>query len=248
RGTPGLSGADLENLLNEAALGAARRDADRIGAEDLEEARDRILMGLERRSVAISDDERELLAYHEAGHAVVAASLPTTDPVHKVTIIPRGRAMGVTQQLPERERYVYRRDELLERVAVLLGGRAAEELVFETRSSGAQDDLKRATELARRMVLQLGMSERLGPLATGGEQEVFLGEEIARRREFSEETAREIDEEVKRVLEEARDRARDTLAEPRGELDAVAERLLEEEEIDGEEILRLIGREEAAEG
>jgi cell division protease FtsH len=242
RGTPGFSGADLENLLNEAALLAAREDKDAVEQEDIEEARDKVLMGLQRESVALTDAECELLAYHEAGHAVLAAVLPHADPIHKVTIVPRGRAMGVTQQLPERERYVYQREYMLDRLAVMMGGRAAEDVVLGTYTTGAEDDLMKATELARRMVLSWGMSERLGHLAFGGrQQQVFLGEEIAQRREYSEQTAREVDEETRAILDQAYDRAVSTLREQRGGLDRLAKALREKEEIAGEEVLEIVG-------
>jgi cell division protease FtsH len=242
RGTPGFSGADLENLLNEAALEAARKDKDAIDREDFETARDKILMGLERTSLALTEEECNQLAYHEAGHAVVAAVLPHADPIHKVTIVPRGRAMGVTQQLPERDRYIYPREYMLDRLAVMMGGRAAEELVLETATSGAENDLKQATRLARKMVLDWGMSDRLGPVALGGRSEqVFLGEEIAQRREFSEKTAFMVDEEIKSILQEAIDRATNTLEDHRDGLDKLVEALLEEEEIAGERVLTLLG-------
>ena len=241
RGTPGFSGADLKNLLNEAALTAARESKEKIEAQDLEAARDRILMGLKREGLALTDEELRLLAYHEGGHAVVGAVLPNTDPVHKVTIVPRGRAMGSTHQLPERERYLWRRDDLLDRMAMTLGGRAAEELVFGTATSGAEDDLERATKLARTMVLRWGMSKGLGLFASGArEEQVFLGEEIARQRDHSEQTAREVDQEVRRILEEASDRARETLETHREALDRVAELLLEKEEITGQEVEELL--------
>ncbi len=242
RGTPGFSGADLENLLNEAALLAARKDKDAVEQEDIEEARDKVMMGLARESIALTDEECELLAYHEGGHALLAAVLPHADPIHKVTIVPRGRAMGVTQQLPERERYVYRRDYMLDRLAVMMGGRASEELVLDTHTSGAEDDLQQATQLARRMVLSWGMSEKLGQLAFGGRHEqVFLGEQIAQRREYSEQTAREIDEETKAILGRAYDHAVSTLREHRDALDQLAEALLEKEELSGQEVLDIVG-------
>jgi cell division protease FtsH len=242
RGTPGFSGADLENLLNEAALLAARKDKDAIEQEDIEEARDKVMMGLERESMALTDEECKLLAYHEAGHAVLAAVLPHADPIHKVTIVPRGRAMGVTQQLPERERYIYRREYMLDRLAVMMGGRASEHVVLDTQTSGAEDDLKQATRLARKMVLSWGMSEKLGHLAFGGDQQqVFLGEEIAQRREYSEETAREVDEEIKAILGRAFDHAVSTLEEHRDALDRLVEALVEKEEIPGQEVVEIIG-------
>jgi cell division protease FtsH len=242
RGTPGFSGADLENLLNEAALLAARKDKEAIEQEDIEEARDKVMMGLERESVAISEDECKVLAYHEGGHAVLAAVLPHADPIHKVTIVPRGRAMGVTQQLPERERYIYRREYMLDRLAVMMGGRAAEEVALNTRTSGAEDDLKQATRLARKMVLSWGMSEKLGQLAFGGDQEqVFLGEELAQRREYSEATAREVDEEIRTILGRAFEHAKETLNDHREALDRLVDALVEKEEISGEEVLEIVG-------
>jgi cell division protease FtsH len=242
KGTPGFSGADLENLLNEAALTAAREDAERITQEHVEEARDRVLMGLERQGLALSDRQIELLSYHEGGHALVAASLPNADPIHKVTIVPRGRSMGSTHQLPDDERYIHEREHMLDRIAVMLGGRAAEQTVFDTLTSGAEDDLQQATSLARKMVLQWGMSERLGPMASGRKREqVFLGEEIAQRRDFSEETARVVDEEVMGIIDHAFERAVDVLEENRDALDRVADVLQEEEEITGDRVRGILG-------
>ncbi|NIP28003.1 MAG: ATP-dependent zinc metalloprotease FtsH [Phycisphaerae bacterium] len=242
RGTPGFSGADLKNMLNEAALLAARKNKQVIEPEEIEGARDKILMGLERENMALSDEELKLIAYHEAGHAVIAAILPNADPIHKVTIVPRGHAMGVTQQLPEREKFIYPREYMLDRLAVMMGGRAAEDLVLGTATSGAENDLKEATKLARKMVLDWGMSERLGRVALGGEREqVFLGEEIAQRRQYSETTAREIDEEIKATLDEAYERAIETLREHYEQLNRIAETLLAEEEIPGEKVLELLG-------
>jgi len=241
RSAPGFSGADLENMLNEAALLAARRGKDKIEEDDIEAARDKILMGLEREGMALTDEECELIAYHEAGHAVVAALLPNADPVHKVTIVPRGRAMGVTQQLPTREKYIYPREYMLDRLAVMMGGRVAENLVFETATSGAENDLKQATQLARKMVLDWGMSERLGRVAWGSRREqVFLGEEIAQRRDYSETTAREIDEEIAKILDEAYDKASNSLQEYRQALTNVAQALLEHEEIPGKKVQEII--------
>jgi len=249
QGTPGLSGADLENLLNEAALIAARRDGREITRDDLEQARDKVLMGLEREGIVLTDEEREMLAYHESGHALVAAMLPNTDPVHKVTIVPRGRAMGVTQQLPEEDKYIYKEEYMLDRAAVMMGGRAAENLVFDTSTSGAEDDLRQVTKLARQMVLNWGMSDKLGPVSPGGRREqVFLGEEIAQQREYSDETAREVDQEVQRLVTEAYDTARDLLTENREALDTMAERLLEAEELTGDEVVEIVGGTEAASG
>jgi cell division protease FtsH len=242
RGTPGFSGADLENLLNESALLAARADKEQIEREDVEEARDKILMGLERSSLALTDKECELLAYHEAGHAVTAAALPFADPIHKVTIVPRGRAMGVTQQLPKGDRYIYPREYMLDRLAVMMGGRAAENLALDTTTSGAESDLKQATQLARKMVLDWGMSEQLGHLALGGQrQHVFLGEEIAQGRDYSEATARQVDKEIRAILDESYERALGTLRKYREALDVVADALLTREEIPGEEVVELVG-------
>jgi len=241
RGTPGFSGADLENILNEAALIAAGKSKREINREDIEDARDKVIMGLERETLALTDEECRLLAYHEGGHAVVAAVLPYADPIHKVTIVPRGRAMGVTQQLPERDRYVYSQEYMLDRLAVMMGGRAAEQLVLNTSTSGAENDLKQATRLARKMVLDWGMSERLGHIALGGAKEqVFLGEELTQRREYSESTASEVDEEITAILDEAYTRARNTLQKNRKGLDHLADELIEKEEIPGERVMEII--------
>ncbi len=241
RGTPGFSGADLENVLNEAALLAARQEKDQIERGDIEEARDKILMGLEREGLALTEKEREMIAYHEAGHAVIAAVLPNADPIHKVTIVPRGKAMGVTQQLPEREKYIYPREYMLDRLAVMMGGRAAENMKFATATSGAENDLKQATQLARRMVLDWGMSDRFGFMALGSRsQQVFLGEEITRGRDYSETTAREVDEAIMSILDAAFNRAEETLQTYREGLTAVADALLEKEEMLGEEVLALL--------
>lgn len=242
RGTPGFSGADLENLLNEAALLAARAGKNKIEDEDINEARDKVIMGLERENLALTDEECRLLAFHEAGHATVASALPNADPIHKVTIVPRGRAMGVTQQLPERDRYLYPRDYMLDRMAVMMGGRAAEEVFLNTVTSGAENDLKQATRLARKMILDWGMSERLGHVALGGDHEqVFLGEEIAQRREYSETTAREIDEEIRSTLGEAYQRAKKVLQENEKGIKRVVDALMEREEIPGSEVIKLLG-------
>jgi len=241
RGTPGFSGADLENLLNEAALIAARREKNVIERDDVEEARDKVIMGLARENLTMTPDELEMLAYHEAGHALVAAVVPNSDPIHKVTIVPRGRAMGVTQQLPERDRYIYRREYMLDRLAVMMGGRAAEELIFGTATSGAENDLKQATQLGRRMVLDWGMSQRLGRMAVGSpNEEVFLGQEITQRRDFSEYTARAVDEEIQEILEDAYQRAEGLLEQYRDELDQIVDLLLQEEEIPGEKVVRIL--------
>ncbi|HEY2332784.1 MAG TPA: ATP-dependent zinc metalloprotease FtsH, partial [Acidimicrobiales bacterium] len=239
KGTPGMSGADLANLVNEAALYAVRRGADRLFAEDFDAARDRVLMGLRRDSMALSDEEKEAVAYHEGGHAVCAAVLPNADPLHKVTILPTGMALGVTQQLPE-ERHLYRQDYIEDSLVVRMGGRIAEELVYGMVSTGANNDLQGATELARKMVREWGMSERVGPMAWGAQGAVFLGEDLMHGREYSEETARVIDEEVERILREQEERGRRVLRQYRQGLDAVAAALLEHETIDGEEVGRLV--------
>ncbi len=252
RGTPGFSGADLENLLNEAALIAARGDKDAIAHADLEEARDKILLGLKREGVDLDEDQWRLIAYHEAGHAVVAAALPGADQVQKVTIVPRGRAMGVTHQLPERDRYLHRREDLADRLTVLMGGRGAEQLVFDTATSGAENDLKTAAELARKMVTDWGMGEGLENLAVGGERgHVFLGEELAEQRHHGEETARRIDRAVQGIVTTAAERARSILAEHRAALDQVAEQLIAHEEISGrgvDELVHAGGGHQAREG
>jgi cell division protease FtsH len=248
RGTPGFSGADLENLLNEAALLAARERKEQIEWADIEDARDKIMMGLKREGLMLTEEECELIAYHEAGHAVLAAVLPHADPLHKVTIVPRGRAMGVTQQLPEKEKYIYPREYLLDRLAVMMGGRAAEEMQFKTATSGAENDLKQATHLARQMVLDWGMSEKLGHMALGGQsQQVFLGEQLTHSREYSELTAREVDEEVGAILTTAYDRAVENLETHRQGLEQVAQTLLEREEVPGKEVEALLKNHAVAE-
>jgi cell division protease FtsH len=241
QGTPGFSGADLENLLNEAALIAARRDTDVIEREDIEEARDKILMGLERENMALTDEECRLLAYHEGGHAIVAAVLPHADPVHKVTIVPRGHAMGVTQQMPRQDRYIYPKEYMMDRLSVMMGGRASEQLVLGTETSGAADDLTQATRLARKMVLEWGMGEKFKHMALGGQSDqVFLGQEITQRRDYSEATAREADEEIKNILQQAYQRAFETLETYRDPLDRLAEMLIEDEELPGEKVVEII--------
>jgi cell division protease FtsH len=241
RATPGFSGADLKNLLNEAALLAARNNQDKITLSDIEHATDKILMGLERTGLALTKEEQKMIAYHEAGHALVAVLMPHSDPIHKVTIVPRGQAMGVTQQLPERDKYIYPREYMLDRLAVMMGGRAAEDIIFNTATSGAENDLKQATKLARKMVLNWGMSKKFGHIAMNGEsEEVFLGQELGHRRSYSEETARELDNEVKAILDEAYKRATNALEENREVFDQVANLLLEKEEIPGEDVLKLL--------
>ncbi|NTU43383.1 MAG: ATP-dependent zinc metalloprotease FtsH, partial [Nitrospirales bacterium] len=247
RGTPGFSGADLANLVNEAALLAARKSKDQVETSDFESAKDKVLMGVERRSMVLSDAEKKNTAYHEAGHALVAKLIPGTDPIHKVSIIPRGRALGVTQQLPIDDRYTYSRDYLQKTLNVLMGGRAAEELALNHMTTGAGNDIERATELARKMVTEWGMSERLGPLAFGKKDEqIFLGREIAKHKDYSEKTAEEIDDEVKRIVTTAYQEAKRLLQENPRLLDALAHALLEKETIDGQEIDTLIEQEAAA--
>ncbi|MEA3056052.1 MAG: cell division protease FtsH, partial [Actinomycetota bacterium] len=239
RGTPGMSGADLANLVNEAALYAVRRGESEIHMADFESARDRVLMGARRESMALSDKEKEIVAYHEGGHAVCAAVLPHADDLHKVTILAMGMALGVTQQLPE-ERHLYRQDYIEDRLVVSLGGRIAEEQVFGVISTGANNDLQVATELSRKMVREWGMSKRIGPMAWGSQNQVFLGDDLMHTRDYSDETARIIDEEVERILREQEDRCRETLHRYRPALDAVAARLLEDETVDGAEVTRVI--------
>ena len=240
RGTPGMSGADLSNLVNEAALFAVRDGSAEVHKRHFEDARDRVLMGQRRESMVLSDLEKEAIAYHEAGHAVCAAVLPTADPLHKVTIIPSGMALGVTMQLPIEERHIYRQDYIEDSLVVRMGGRIAEELVFGVVSTGANNDLVGATELARKMVREWGMSSRVGPMAWGSQGQVFLGEDLMHTRDYSDDTARVIDEEVERILREAQERCRGALTENRHGLDLVARALLEHETIDGVEVTRLL--------
>ncbi len=240
RGTPGMSGADLSNLVNEAALFAVRQGASEIAMNHFEQARDRVLMGLRRDSMALSDREKEAIAYHEAGHAICASVLPTADPVHKVTIIPSGMALGVTMQLPLEERHIYQQDYIEDRLVVMMGGRMAEELVYGVASTGANNDLVRATQSARKMVREWGMSPRMGPMAWGDNDQVFLGEDLVHTRDYSDDTARVIDEETERILRDQEGRCRVLLTENRRALDLVARALLEHETIDGTEVDRLV--------
>ena len=240
RGTPGMSGADLANLVNEAALFAVRGGEEEIFMRHFEMARDRVLMGQRRESMALADREKEAIAYHEAGHAVAAAVLPHADPVHKVTILPMGMALGVTQQLPVDEKHIYRQDYIEDSLVVRMGGRISEEIVFGVISTGANNDLVGSTELARKMVREWGMSKRVGPMAWGSQGAVFLGDDLMHTRDYSDETARVIDEEVERILREQEDRCRVVLTEQRPGLDLVARALLEHETIDGEEVYRLV--------
>jgi cell division protease FtsH len=241
RGTPGFSGADLENLVNEAALWAARQNKKEVEFIDFEMAKDKVLMGAERKSMILSDEEKRITAYHEAGHALMAKLLPGTDPVHKVTIIPRGRALGVTMQLPTDDRHNYSKEFLYNTLAILMGGRVAEELVLHNVTTGAGNDLERATDLARKMVCEWGMSEKLGPLTFGRkEEEIFLGREIATKRDFSEQVALEIDLEIKRLVSENYERAKRLLTENMVSLKALAQALLEKEVLDAPEIDQIL--------
>ncbi|HET9887880.1 MAG TPA: AAA family ATPase, partial [bacterium] len=237
RGTPGFSGADLANVMNEAALLAARRNRDRVTMGDLLDAKDKVAMGAERRSLIINEKEKEVIAYHEAGHALVACMVPGADPIEKVTIVPRGRSLGATYQLPVDERHNLGRDYLLGKIAIIMGGRVAEEIVFHEITNGAKGDIDMATHLARRMVCEWGMSDRLGPIALGRpDEEIFLGREIVQNRHVSEETAEAIDAEVRSIIESAKERAHDILAARRAVLDSIAVGLLERETLDEHEV------------
>jgi cell division protease FtsH len=237
RATPGFAGADLENLVNEAALLAARNNKEKVDMGDFELAKDKVMMGAERRSMIISEEEKRNTAYHEAGHALVAKLLPGADPIHKVTIIPRGMALGLTQQLPMDEKHTYPREYLLNNLVILFGGRVAEELVLEHMTTGAGNDIEKATDLARRMVCEWGMSEKLGPMTFGKkEEEIFLGRDFTQKVDYSENTAIEIDAEVRRIIQESYHRAKDLLKNNLRLLHKVAETLLEKEVLDGSEI------------
>jgi len=243
KGTPGMAGADLANLVNEAAVLAARRNKTLVDMHDFEDAKDKVMLGVERRSLVLTEAERKLTAYHEAGHAIVAIKIPGSDPIHKVTIVPRGRALGLTASLPEVDRHNYSKDWLIGSLAMFFGGRVAEEIIFgaDKVTTGAGNDIERATGLARRMVTQFGMSERIGPLAVGDkEQEIFLGREFAQRREISERTAQMVDDEVKRLVDEAYARATAIISDNRELLDRIADALLERETIDREDLDRLV--------
>ena len=240
RGTPGMSGADLANLINEAALFTVRADEEEISMKHFEQARDRVIMGQKRETMVLSDQEKETIAYHEAGHAVCAATMPMADPLHKVTIIPSGMALGITMQLPDEERHIYRQDYIEDSLVVRMGGRVAEELVFNVISTGANNDLVGSTELARKMVREWGMSPEVGPMAWGSQSEVFLGDDIVSTREYSDNTARVIDKEVEKILRKQESRCRETLTTHRKALDFVAKALLEYETIAGDDVLRLI--------
>jgi len=241
RGTPGFAGADLENLVNEAALLAARRGKKTVEMNDFEAAKDKVLMGVERRSMVISEEEKRITAVHEAGHTLIAKLLPGTDPIHKVTIIPRGRALGVTMQLPTDDRHNYHKEYLYNTIAIMMGGRVAEELVLNNVTTGAGNDIEKATDLARKMVCEWGMSEKMGPLTFGKkEQEIFLGREINQHRDYSEYTAIEIDNEVRRLVTENYERAKTLIKDNMKALKALAEALLEKESLDAPEIDRIL--------
>jgi len=242
RGAPGFVGADLENLVNEAALLAARQDKDAVSMQDFEMAKDKVLMGTERRSMVMSESERRTAAWHESGHTLVGKFVVGNDEVHKVSIIPRGAALGVTQFLPVEDRHLMTREQALARIAMALGGRTAEEVVFGEITTGASDDIRRATQIARSMVCEVGMSEKLGPIAYGEREEsVFLGRDFAQRQQdYSEQTAVSIDEEITRIVAEQHEVARKVLSDHRTELDALAHALLERETLDSEEIQAVI--------
>ena len=237
RGCPGFSGADLANLVNEAALFAARRNGRTVDMSDFEKAKDKIIMGAERRSIVMPEEERKNTAYHESGHAIVARMLPKPDPVHKVTIIPRGRALGVTMQLPENDRYSMDKDRMLSTIAVLFGGRIAEEVFMDQMTTGASNDFERATELARRMVTQWGMSDALGPMVYGeNEGEVFLGRSITTHKNVSETTLQKVDAEIRRIIDEQYKLARKLLEGNRDKVETMAKALLEWETLDADQL------------
>jgi len=243
RGTPGFTGADLENMVNEAALMAARRGKDRVEMVDFEDAKDKVLMGTERKSMIISEEEKKTTAYHESGHTLVAKMLPKTDPIHKVTIIPRGRALGLTQQLPIDEKHTYPKDYLLNSLCILMGGRAAEEIVLGMQTTGAGNDIERATTLARKMVCDFGMSDSLGPLSFGKkEDQIFLGREIAQHRDYSELTAQKIDEEVRAIVTDSYAKTSNIIKENLEALHQLAGALLEKETLDGKQIDEILAR------
>jgi cell division protease FtsH len=241
RGTPGFSGADLANVVNEAALLAARQNKSVVDPSDFDNAKDKVLMGVERRSMVISDEEKKSTSYHEAGHTLVARTIPGTDPVHKVSIIPRGRALGVTMQLPIEDKHSYSRESLLARIAVLMGGRAAEDLIFKTFTTGAGNDIEQATEMARKMVCEWGMSDRIGPISFGKKDEqIFLGREMSTHKNYSESTAVEIDTEIKRIVDEAYERALNILKNNLQNLHNISVCLIEKENLTGAEVDEII--------
>jgi cell division protease FtsH len=236
RGTPGFTGADLANLVNEAALLAARRNKKRVAMEEMEDAKDKVLMGPERRSMLISDSEKEVIAYHEAGHAIIGI-VTGSDPIHKVTIIPRGRALGITMQLPAEEKHIHSKNHWLNQIQVLFGGHLAEELKFGDVTTGSGNDIARATAIARKMVTEWGMSEKIGPLALGSKQEhIFLGREISQQRDFSEATAKLIDEEVNNIIQFCLSETKKKLVQEKEKFESLAKNLIERETLDAEEI------------
>jgi len=242
RGTPGFSGADLSNVVNEAALLAARKEKSVVDMQDFDDAKDKVLMGVERRSMVISDEEKKNTAYHEAGHTMVAKLIPGTDPVHKVSIIPRGRALGVTMQLPIEDKHSYSRESLLDRIAVLMGGRAAEEIIFNSMTTGAGNDIERATEIARKMVCEWGMSPKMGPVSFGKKDEqIFLGREMSTHKNYSEATAVDIDTEIRRIVEENYSRVHKLLSDNIDNLHKLSLELIEKENLSGDEVDRIIG-------
>jgi len=243
RGTPGFTGADLENMTNEAALLAARRNKDKIDMQDMEDAKDKVLMGAERKSMIISDDEKKTTAYHEAGHALIAKLLPNTDPIHKVTIIPRGMALGLTQQLPLDDKHTYTKEYLFNNICILMGGRISEEIALNTQTTGASNDIERATEIARKMICEYGMNEKLGPLSFGKkEEEIFLGREISQHRDYSEETAQKIDQEVNNLVGETYKKSHKLISDNLNTLNKLANALLEKETLNGSEIDEIVGK------
>jgi cell division protease FtsH len=243
--TAGFSGADLANIINEAALLGARRNKDAVGAEELQEAMERIVAGPQRKSRKISEEEKEIIAYHESGHALLSYLIDGTDPLHKVTIVSRGMTLGYTMQLPRQDRYLYRKTQFIGRIAGMLGGRASEEIAFGEISTGAQDDIKKATQLARDMVTQYGMSERLGHLTVGRRHvQLFLGRDITEERNYSEDTAKIIDEEVKKIVDNCYEIAKSKLSENKDKLDRLAGMLLKKETMDENEVRELLGFEE----
>ncbi len=243
KGTPGFSGADLENLVNEAALLAARAGKEEVEMEDFEKAKDKVLMGAERKSLILSEEEKKITAYHEAGHTLVAKLLPGSDPIHKVSIIPRGRALGITQQLPEDDRHTYSRNYLINKLSILLGGRVAEELVLEDYTTGAGNDIERVTDLAKKMVCNWGMSEEFGPVSFGKQEEhIFLGKDFGQVKDYSEETARKIDEEVRRIVMHAYNKAKELLETNIECLHGIAQGLLEKETLDAKDIDEIMQR------
>ena len=241
RGTPGFAGADLANLVNEAALWAARQNKSTVDQEDFEYAKDKVMMGSERRSILINDEEKKITAYHEAGHALVAEMIEEVDPVHKVTIMPRGQSLGLTQLLPEEDRHSYSRKQLLGQIAMMLGGRAAELITFDEFTTGASNDIKRATELARKMVVDWGMNKALGPVSfSEGHDQVFLGRDLIQHNRYSQSTAKKIDHEIRGIIAACYDRAIDLLKNRRELLIELAEDLIERETVDGWEVREMV--------